>query len=153
MLLKENLDVIVVAVHIGGIARSGIGLLALVTAPLPAILLAYHVDLIRRGMTTIESGKWAKWRYVIMQKKAYLAATIKPENTVPRLNETKIAGRWKESRHVLVTTDDDLPPIGVLPKLEPVIGKDPQWQLCMNMNDVENIYDSGFWLNLKDGLQ
>ena len=153
MLLKEYLDIFVISIHIGGIARSSIGLLALVTAPLPAMLLAYHVELIRRGMTTYESGKWTTWQHEITQKRAYLADIIKPENIVSRLNETKQIGQWKESRQVLVTTSDGLPPRNVPPELEAITGKDPQWQLCVNLQDVENIYDSGFWLNLKDGLQ
>jgi palmitoyltransferase len=46
---------------VGGIARSGVGLLALLTAPLPAGLLAYHLHLIRSGITTKESSKWSDW--------------------------------------------------------------------------------------------
>lgn len=47
---------------IGGLSTAGVGLLALLTWPLPLGLLAYHVYLIWAGMTTNESSKWADWR-------------------------------------------------------------------------------------------
>jgi hypothetical protein len=47
---------------IGGLSIAGVGLLALLTWPLPLGLLAYHVYLIWAGMTTNESSKWADWR-------------------------------------------------------------------------------------------
>lgn len=47
---------------IGGISAAGVGLLALLTWPLPLGLLAYHIYLIWAGMTTNESSKWADWR-------------------------------------------------------------------------------------------
>jgi palmitoyltransferase len=47
---------------IGGLRASGVGLLALLTWPLPLGLLAYHIYLIYAGMTTNETAKWADWR-------------------------------------------------------------------------------------------
>jgi hypothetical protein len=47
---------------IGGLSIAGVGLLALLTWPLPLGLLAYHIYLIWAGMTTNESSKWADWR-------------------------------------------------------------------------------------------
>lgn len=47
---------------VGGLRASGVGLLALLTWPLPFGLLAYHIYLIWAGMTTNESAKWADWR-------------------------------------------------------------------------------------------
>lgn len=46
----------------GGLRVAGVGLLALLTWPLPLGLLAYHIYLIWAGMTTNESSKWADWR-------------------------------------------------------------------------------------------
>jgi palmitoyltransferase len=46
----------------GGLRVAGVGLLALLTWPLPLGLLAYHIYLIWAGMTTNESAKWADWR-------------------------------------------------------------------------------------------
>ena len=47
---------------LGGLSAAGVGLLALLTWPLPLGLLAYHIYLIWAGMTTNESSKWADWR-------------------------------------------------------------------------------------------
>lgn len=47
---------------LGGLRAAGVGLLALLTWPLPLGLLGYHVYLIWAGMTTNESAKWADWR-------------------------------------------------------------------------------------------
>jgi hypothetical protein len=47
---------------LGGLSTAGVGLLALLTWPLPLGLLAYHIYLIWAGMTTNESSKWADWR-------------------------------------------------------------------------------------------
>ncbi|KAJ8114587.1 hypothetical protein OPT61_g3568 [Boeremia exigua] len=46
----------------GGVSAAGVGLLALLTWPLPLGLLTYHIYLIWAGMTTNESSKWADWR-------------------------------------------------------------------------------------------
>jgi hypothetical protein len=48
--------------EVGGLRASGVGLLALLTWPLPLGLLVYHIYLIWAGMTTNESSKWADWR-------------------------------------------------------------------------------------------
>jgi palmitoyltransferase len=47
---------------VGGIRCAGVGLLALLTWPLPLGLLVYHIYLIWAGMSTNESAKWADWR-------------------------------------------------------------------------------------------
>jgi hypothetical protein len=47
---------------VGGLRASGVGLLTLLTWPLPLGLLLYHLYLIWAGMTTNESSKWADWR-------------------------------------------------------------------------------------------
>lgn len=48
--------------EVGGLRASGVGLLALLTWPLPLGLLIYHIYLIWAGMTTNESSKWSDWR-------------------------------------------------------------------------------------------
>ena len=51
-----------IALNLGSLEVSGVGLLALLTWPMPLGLLGYHVYLIWAGMTTNESSKWADWR-------------------------------------------------------------------------------------------
>lgn len=51
-----------IALNLGSLQVSGVGLLALLTWPMPLGLLGYHVYLIWAGMTTNESSKWADWR-------------------------------------------------------------------------------------------
>lgn len=62
MKLHYFLTYVSIYLDVGGLRASGVGLLALLTWPLPLALLAYHIYLIWAGMTTNESAKWADWR-------------------------------------------------------------------------------------------
>ncbi|KAF2181098.1 zf-DHHC-domain-containing protein [Zopfia rhizophila CBS 207.26] len=62
MKLHHFLTYTSISLDVGGLRLSGVGLLALLTWPLPLSLLGYHVYLIWAGTTTGESAKWADWR-------------------------------------------------------------------------------------------
>jgi len=146
--LTLSLATLTTALSIGGVARSGVGLLALINAPLPAGLLAYHARLVWAGMTTNESVKWRNWRGEVADGSAYIA---------PLVGDGESAGRgappWpRRSRHMLVRTSDGLPPRNLRPEVRAVVGERVEWQRCLSFKEVDNIYDLGPWRNLMDVL-
>ncbi|KAF4637673.1 hypothetical protein G7Y89_g391 [Cudoniella acicularis] len=121
----------------------GVTLLCLLTAPLVWGLLGYHFYLIWAGTTTNESMKWSDWAIEMADGYAFKRAI--PSN---RQKDTTIEPAWTrwpvESEQVVVRTEDGLPPIR-----EGVVGVG-EWERVWKLRDVENLYDLGFWDNLKD---
>ena len=139
---KAYFDAFNVALTIGGVARSGVGLLALFTVPLPAGFLAYHMYLIWAGMTTNERRKWNDWRLELVDGLGYTA-------TIVHDKESRASYQWpKTSREILVLTTDGLPPRNLQPEIKAVIGEGVKWRRCWNLKEVDNIYDLGPWHNL-----
>lgn len=160
----------------GGISAAGVGLLALLTWPLPLGLLGYHIHLIYAGMTTNESAKWADWADEIASGGVFLAhrkpetmhgyrPTLPPDSEASSLSATPIPTppetppedeepptTWPlESRHILVRTTNGRPPSNLPPRIKSVANKEdfqPVWDLA----PVENVYDLGFWDNLYEIL-
>jgi palmitoyltransferase ZDHHC4 len=144
--LDYALDVLATAFMIGGVARGGVGFLALLTAPLPAALLAYHIYLLFCGSTTNETAKWGDWREDVNDGLAY-AAPVRAES--PLQPETK----WpRASRYFLVVTNDGAPPRHVADDIRAVVGEDARWRRCRDLKEMDNMYDLGFWGNLKEAL-
>jgi palmitoyltransferase len=142
------LDAFHTALTVGGVARSGVGLLSLVTAPIPAGLLAYHVYLVWGGMTTNESRKWGDWQAELADGSGFVAPIV--DNDEGRQSATC---RWaKRSREILVLTSDGLPPRVLQPEVKAVVGEHVEWRRCRSLKDVENTYDLGPWRNLMDIL-
>ena len=172
---------LVEAVSIGGFSVTGVGLLALLTAPLPLALLAYHMHLIWTGMTTNETVKWSDWREdmadgVVFKarrsevlamvatggftQKPYINiygeinATMAPNDRGNLLDGSLNAGDpgevhvdWPiESDQFLVRTANGQPP-GTGQSRADI------WKRCWRLNDVDHIYDLGFWDNLWDVLR
>ena len=141
-------DTIATALLVGGIAQSGVGLLALLTAPLPAGLLVYHAYLIWEGMTTYESATWNAWRDDIAAGEAYIATIVGNDES----NSSAQQNAWpKRSRQFLVRTSDGLPPRNVQPEIEAVVGDHAQWRRCTSLK-VDNTYNLGVWRNWRDVL-
>ncbi|KAF2117161.1 palmitoyltransferase swf1 [Lophiotrema nucula] len=165
--------------EVGGLSASGVGLLALLTWPLPLGLLSYHVYLIWAGMTTNESAKWADWRddmadgvvflgdrreetmhsYRASQSPAPYSETsstsgtpvMTPPETPPEEEEPRTT--WPlESRHILIRTRDGKPPESLPPRIN-IVAKDDSFKRVWNLSEVENVYDLGFWDNLMEVLK
>lgn len=165
---------------VGGLRASGVGLLALLTWPLPLGLLAYHVYLIWAGMTTNESSKWSDWsddmaegvvflgyrREETMQIQfptaartqgsgtAHSSSSTSPVPTPPETptEEEEPLTTWPlESRHILIRTRDGQPPRKLPPRIKSV-AKSDSFQRIWNLTAVENVYDLGLWDNLKEAL-
>jgi palmitoyltransferase len=159
---------------VGGLRASGVGLLALLTWPLPFGLLAYHIYLIWAGMTTNESGKWSDWQDDMADGVAFLGyrredsmaknkfVPYEPagsrhghEPTPPefRVNlDEEPPTEWPlESRHILIRTASGQPPRTLPPRIRSV-AKDDNFERVWSLAAVENVYDLGFWDNLKEVL-
>ncbi|KAH6629074.1 DHHC palmitoyltransferase-domain-containing protein [Boeremia exigua] len=165
---------------VGGLSAAGVGLLALLTWPLPLGLLAYHVYLIWAGMTTNESSKWADWREDMAEGVVFLGtrrADSMAENAVrpaaprrahsgsssdepiltPGEDEVDVAleeplTTWPlESRHILVRTRDGQAPKSLPARVQRVAEPD-SFERVWSLAAVENVYDLGFWDNLVEAL-
>jgi hypothetical protein len=141
-----GLDVLSTAFMIGGVSVGGVGFLALLTAPLPAALLAYHVYLLWAGSTTNETAKWGDWREDVRDGLAYAAPVVAESPMQP-------ATPWpRRSRFFLVVTCDGAPPRHLAEDIKAVVGEDATWKRCRDLKDMDNMYDLGFWGNLKEAL-
>lgn len=138
-------------------ARVGfVFLLAIMTAPLALAFLVYHTYLIWAGMTTNESGKWSDVRDDVSDGFVF-------RSTKREIYGTTAVGRtsssWPgHSEQLLRFTDGDQPTEcsfdinGVIQETYagPV---DRRWTRVHSMREVDNIYDLGFWDNLRDAVK
>jgi palmitoyltransferase len=148
---------------VGGIQASGVGLLALLTWPLPLGLLAYHIYLIWAGMTTNESGKWADWRDDMTDGVVFLghrrddtmqdygSRVHTHSSSFPSEDEEPPTTWPLESRHILVRTRDGQPP-KTLPSRIKSVAREDSFQRVWSLAAVENVYDLGWWDNLREAI-
>ena len=137
-----------------------IGLLALLTAPLGWGLFWYHIYLIWAGMTTNESSKWEDWKDAVRdglvfrsEKKANLAR----ERVF--ISEIEPTVQWPafSNQQLLRCEDGRSPDNHIAEDSEPTAcdngtGQAPLWKKVYSLQEVENLYDLGFWDNFKDIL-
>jgi hypothetical protein len=112
-------------------------------------------------MTTNESNKWGDWREDIADGLVFMADKKQiygprahgnggPEREVP----------WPvKSDHALILTDGDPPRSGyhistvsnsIIQPSDVNAVVDLRWKRVGSMQDITNIYDLGFWRNLRD---
>ena len=134
-----------------------VGLLAAMAGPLPAGLLAYHVYLVWAGMTTNESSKWSDLREDVADGLVYKAKRVEVVGWEEREREERraqwpVRGEWV----VVVTRDGELPGSTRRqgqngPAADASVGQGgPTWEKVTSLAQVENVYDLGFWDNLRD---
>lgn len=155
--------------ELGGLRVSGVGLLALLTWPLPLSLLAYHIYLIWAGMTTNESSKWSDWRDDMADGAVFLGRRRDDtmdgdegyelrkragESTNVSVNEDEEPQTtWPlVSRHILLRTLDGQPPRELPSRIRSVADED-SFERVWSISAVENVYDLGFWDNLMEVLR
>ncbi|KAK2811234.1 hypothetical protein FQN50_002331 [Emmonsiellopsis sp. PD_5] len=139
-------------------------LMALLTTPLPSAMFLYHVYLIWSGMTTNESSKWADWRddivdgLVFKAKRTEIYVKKHPDADIV---EPDILWSVKADQTLIFTDDGEPPRVGfrlarectsIEQPEDPDSAVDLRWRRVKNLRDVDNIYDLGFWSNLRDAL-
>lgn len=137
--LEAFIDELGTAFMMGGISVGAVGLLAALTAPLPLALLGYHVYLIWAGMTTNETGKWADLKDDIKDGFVWVCDVNTQVNDLGSAD--KEGSEKVKKMMVALRTDNGMPP-----------DCNGKWRRCRKLKEVENIYDMGFWKNLKDVL-
>ena len=135
----------------------GVGMLALLTTPLAAGLLLYHIYLVWAGMTTNESSKWLDWRLDIADGLVFKAQRFDGNQSQ---SDGDLPLEWPVvSKQILVSCHNGQPP-----KPKPSSFRDgPEgahsdtnvahaWEKVKGLHEVENLYDLGFEDNLRDAL-
>lgn len=136
-------------------------ILTSMTAPLAMAFLVYHTYLIWAGMTTNETGKWGELKDDVAD--GLLFRSTKREVYGEAMSPTSSSPSWPgRSEQVLILTDGEPPTEGfalssasgeVVQEGKPDSQIDRRWMRVRSMRDVDNIYDLGFWDNLRDALQ
>lgn len=124
-----------------------LGAITMLTASLAPMvwgLLGYTLFLVYCGTTTNETAKWSDWKFEMDDGYAFRRrmsphrqkfTTIEPAFT-----------RWPvETEQILTRSEDGRPPA----EDAPLPGEGP-WQRVWKLKDVVNMYDLGFWDNLRD---
>jgi palmitoyltransferase len=155
-----SMDIFQTGMAIGGLRRAGVGLLATMTWPLPLGLLAYHLYLVWAGVTTNETSKWEDWKEDMYDGYVFAAELKQPNRQVnssanelkDRYDSRDLGPRWPHKpRQFLVRTSDGKPPRFVADVIKEQVVED-SWRQIWHLGDVDNIYDLGFWGNLKEVL-
>lgn len=143
-----------------------VSLLAFLCFPLSTGFLVYHTYLVWAGMTTNESAKWSDWQEDIDDGLVYRAEISQlretfrplPEDVEPREEEI-LWPRFARPKWWLIRTRDGEQPTKTVEKKnrgpggdENVEEPDMRWVKVKTLREVDNIYDLGFWRNLKDAL-
>ncbi|CAG9954877.1 unnamed protein product [Clonostachys rosea f. rosea IK726] len=133
------------ALGIRGYTRIGsVTLLTMLTSPLIWGLLAYTTYLIYCGTTTNETLKWSEWKEDM--RDGYAFARSLPSNRQRQLYAEPTWTRWPvQPDRIMVTTSHGQPPNSA----QQIPGEGP-WEKMTSLSDVTNLYDLGFWDNLRD---
>ncbi|KAL1960305.1 hypothetical protein VTO42DRAFT_8265 [Malbranchea cinnamomea] len=137
---------------------------AMLTAPLSSAMLLYHIYLIWAGMTTNESAKWGDWRDDISNGIVYAAkaSQIYPPREDDYLAEPCTSWPVTGDQTLVFTEGGEPPKVGSLLTMDRMsiiqpdnaedAASDPRWVRIKSMKEIKNIYDLGFWSNLRDSL-
>ena len=140
----------------------GVGLLAFMTAPLAWGMFLYHIYLIWAGMTINESSKWSDWKDDVDDGLVFKleGSTGHTDGTCTNLDIEPVVDWPITSSQHLVKTEDGRPPISYedraadsleTSKTSPT-HQQQRWRRLRGLNEVDNLYDLGFWDNLGDVL-
>ncbi|MCJ1254240.1 palmitoyltransferase swf1 [Lignoscripta atroalba] len=142
------------------IRLGGVGMLALLTAPLAFGLFIYHIYLIWAGMTTNESFKWAEWKDDVFDGFVYKEDdAVAQRDSIMSDPELEPRVAWPLARRqVLINRANRQSPhynYYMQSSTEWDNTRSLSWKRVNSMSEVENIYDLGFWTNIRDvlGLQ
>ena len=136
-------------------ARVGcIGLLAGLTGPLAWGLFGYHIYLIWAGTTTNETMKWDDLREDMAAGLVYKGIRVVASGpsmieSAPMADE-ELSTRWpNSSNQIIVRTEDGERLLNT--RSTSKMSKD--FKRCWHLGDIVNVYDVGFWDNLRDAVK
>jgi palmitoyltransferase ZDHHC4 len=122
-----------------------VGLLCLLTQPMAWGFLLYHLYLVWAGTTTNETLKWVDWRHgvadghVWMRERSGQVAGLGPMENSQEVAFANEWAKWPVKSTMVVTYEED----------DTLFGGDRRWQQVRSMEELQNIYDIGFWKNLR----
>lgn len=122
----------------------GVGLLALLTAPLAWTMYLYHLYLIWAGTTTNESSKWSEWREHIERGLVFRWTGNTngiPETHVNHNMEPYVEWPIHSNQRLFWSEDGQHPDADLGMSF---------WKPVYGLHEIENLYDLGFWDNLRD---
>lgn len=127
------------------VGMGSVTILTALTSPLVWGLLLYNVYMIYAGTTTNESLKWSDWKAEIDDGYAYRRRM--PQDRPRDLRFEPAWTRWPvETGQVLVRTESGNPPRSDSQNLAGV----GEWEPVTSLRTVDNLYDLGFWGNLRE---
>lgn len=126
-----------------------VGILAIFTAPLAWGLLFYHIYLIWAGMTTSESFKWDEWKEDVSD--GYVFKCMEPQKS-SQANGSIIGGDdpfipWPVSSPQRLVSRANRLSLEMEPGAQLTL---PPWEPVQDLSQIINIYDLGFWDNMRD---
>ncbi|KAL9002937.1 MAG: hypothetical protein Q9188_004156 [Gyalolechia gomerana] len=141
----------------------GVGLLALLTAPLAWTMFLYHIYLIWAGATTNESSKWLEWREYVDRGLVYKwtgdTDGIYEMHADPSV-EPFVEWPIHSNQRLFRSEDGQHPDARSSQNGAPAIPSRPWadlgmsfWKPLYDLHEIDNLYDLGFWDNLKDALR
>ena len=132
----------------------GVGMLALLTAPLAWGLLSYHIYLIWAGMTTNESFKWAEWKDDINDGLVFKDSTSLRKRDITNDDGVEPRVEWPVSSLQILAkyTQEQMIARHRASSLEPHRFEQFRWSRINSLDEIDNTYDLGFLNNLKEVL-
>ena len=139
----------------------GVSMLAFLTGPLASGLFCYHIYLVWGGMTTNETSKWGYWRDDITDGFVFRTDRIPVSATDSQINrDIEPFVDWPiTTKQQLVSSHDGQPSeesamtetrkTSAL-SVDNLRTHKRSWKKIKNLNEIDNLYDLGFWDNLKD---
>lgn len=112
-------------------------------------------------MTTNESAKWADWRDDIADGLVFRSDRRESITGLTKNfseDMTKPCVEWPiSSNQLLVRCEDGQPPYahhleGLLNSADSTSRDIPRWKKVGDLHEIDNLYDLGFWDNLKDAF-
>ena len=126
----------------GDVGLGASTLLSGLISPLVWGLFLYSMWLVYCGTTTNETLKWAEWKEDCQDGYAFARA-------LPADRQIKSEPAWTrwpaQPERIMVATNDGDPP-----QPEQQIPGTGEWEKVNSLSEVTNLYDLGFWDNLKD---
>ncbi len=123
---------------------AGVSLLCVLCTPLVIALLGYNVYQLWAGITTNESGKWDDTKLDIADKFLFKRSIDKDRR---RRSQVEPFVKWPKEAEIVVLSREQKPEEDNPGLRGRGIGP---WTQVENIHELENIYDIGFWNNVKD---